>query len=157
MCIRDSSSAVHFVEDSILGGKPILNKNVAAVKKTAEVIKYVEENKGAIGIIGSNWLNDKRDTTNLTFKKEIRPMAVSSVPIANVQNSWKPYQYYIFNGSYPLARTLYILLNDTHMGLPTGFSNFIISQDKGQKIILKTGLLPAYGNLTVRNVRVSNE
>lgn len=84
-------------------------------------------------------------------------MAVSSVPIANVQNSWKPYQYYIFNGSYPLARTLYILLNDTHMGLPTGFSNFIISQDKGQKIILKTGLLPAYGNLTVRNVRVSNE
>lgn len=152
-----NSSAVHFVEDSILGGKPILNKNVAAVKKTAEVIKYVEENKGAIGIIGSNWLNDKRDTTNLTFKKEIRPMAVSSVPIANVQNSWKPYQYYIFNGSYPLARTLYILLNDTHMGLPTGFSNFIISQDKGQKIILKTGLLPAYGNLTVRNVRVSNE
>lgn len=150
-----NSSAVHYVEDSILGGKPITNKNVAAVKKTEDVIKYVEQNKGAIGIIGSNWLNDKRDTTNLTFKKEIRPMAVSSLPVANVQNSWKPYQYYFYNGSYPLVRTLYILLNDTHMGLPTGFSNFIISQDKGQKIILKSGLLPAYGNLTVRNVQVS--
>ncbi len=150
------SSAVHYVEDSILGGKPITNPNVAAVKHTADVIKYVEQNKGAIGIIGSNWLNDKRDSTNLTFRKEIRPMSVSSVPVANVQNSWKPYQYYIYNASYPLVRTLYILLNDTHIGLPTGFSNFIISQDKGQRIILKTGLLPAYGNLTVRSVHVTD-
>ena len=150
-----NSSTVHFVEDSILGGKAIQNENVAAVKKTEEVIKYVEENKSAIGIIGSNWLNDKRDSTNLTFRKEIRPMAVSTVPVANVQNSWKPYQYYFYNANYPLVRTLYILLNDTHMGLPTGFSNFIISQDKGQMIILKTGLLPAYGNLTIRNIHVT--
>lgn len=150
-----NSSAVHYVEDSILGGKAIKSESVAAVQKTEEVIKYVEENKGAIGIIGSNWLNDKRDSTNLTFKKEIRPMAVSSIPVANVQNSWKPYQYYFYNANYPLVRTLYILLNDTHMGLPTGFANFIISQDKGQRIILKTGLLPAYGNLTIRNVHVT--
>ena len=152
-----NSSAVHYVEDSILGGHAIQNKNVAAVNKTADVIKYVEKNKGAIGIIGSNWLNDKRDSTNLTFKKGIRPMAVSSLPIANVANSWKPFQYYFYNASYPLVRTLYILLNDAHIGLPTGFSNFIISQDKGQKIMLKAGLLPAYGNLTVRQVQVSNE
>lgn len=150
-----NSSAVHYVEDSILSGKAIKSESVAAVQKTEEVIKYVEENKGAIGIIGSNWLNDKRDSTNLTFKKEIRPMAVSSIPVANVQNSWKPYQYYFYNANYPLVRTLYILLNDTHMGLPTGFANFIISQDKGQRIILKTGLLPAYGNLTIRNVHVT--
>lgn len=148
------SSTVHFAEDSILGGKPISSPNVAAVNKVEDVIKYVEKNKGAIGIIGSNWLNDQRDTTNLTFKKEIRPMAVSRLDVANVQNSYKPYQYYFFNDSYPLVRTLYILLNDTHMGLPTGFANFIISQDKGQMIVLKTGLLPAYGNLTVRRVQI---
>jgi phosphate transport system substrate-binding protein len=149
------SSTVHFAEDSILGGKPITSKNVVAVQKTEEVIKYVEKNKGAIGIIGSNWLNDKRDSTNLTFKKEIRTMFVSAMPKATLENSWRPYQYYIYNANYPLIRTLYILLNDTHMGLPTGFANFIISQDRGQKIILKTGLLPAYGNLTVRNIHVS--
>ena len=82
-------------------------------------------------------------------------MVFSSIMVANVQNIWKTYQYYFLNANYPLVRTLYILLNDTHMGLPTGFSNFIISQDKGQKIILRSGLLPAYGNLTIRNVRVS--
>lgn len=150
------SSTVHYVEDSILGGKPITSPNVFAVNKTADVITYVEKHKGAIGIIGSNWLNDQRDTTNLTFRKEVRPMAVSKLDVANVRNSWKPYQYYFYNGNYPLVRTIYILLNDTHMGLPTGFKNFIISQDRGQIVILKSGLLPAYGNLTVRNIHVTD-
>ncbi|MCD8305953.1 MAG: substrate-binding domain-containing protein [Prevotella sp.] len=150
------SSTVHYAEDSILGGKPITSPNVMAVNKVEEVIKYVEENRGAIGILGSNWLNDQRDSTNLTFRKEIRPMAVSSISPATVANSYKPYQYYFYNSSYPLVRTLYILLNDTHMGLPTGFSNFIISQDKGQRVILRAGLLPAYGNLTIRQVHVND-
>ena len=150
------SATVHYVEDSILGGKPITSPNVYAVDSTAQVVAAVEEDPNAIGIIGSNWLNDKRDSTNLTFRKEIRPMAVTKLDVANVQNSWKPYQYYFYNGNYPLVRTLYILLNDTHMGLPTGFKNFIISQDKGQMIILKAGLLPAYGNLTVRSIHVTD-
>lgn len=150
-------STVHFAEDSILGGKAITSKNVSAVKKVDEVIKYVETHRGAIGILGSNWLNDKRDSTNITFKKGIRPMAVTKLDVANVENSFKPYQYYFYNDSYPLVRTLYILLNDTHMGLPTGFSNFIISQDKGQLIILKAGLLPAYGRIAIRDVNVTAE
>ncbi len=151
------SAAVHYVEDSILGGKAITSPNVVAVKKTEEVVHYVEQNKGAIGIIGSNWLNDQRDSTNLTFRKEVRPMAVTKLDVANVANSWKPYQYYFYNGSYPLVRTLYILLNDTHMGLPTGFKNFVISQDRGQLVILRAGLLPAYGRLTIRDVHINKE
>ena len=51
------SSTVHYVEDSILGGKPITNTNVVAVNKTADVIKYVEEHPGTIGIIGNNPAN----------------------------------------------------------------------------------------------------
>ncbi len=150
------SSTVHFAEDSILGGKPITSPNVMAVEKVEDVITYVEDNLGAIGIIGSNWLNDQRDTTNLTFRKEVRPMAVTRLDVANVQNSYKPYQYYFWNDSYPLVRTLYILLNDTHMGLPTGFKNFIISQDRGQRVILRAGLLPAYGNITIRRVHITD-
>ncbi len=148
------SSAVHFVEDSILGGKPIQNKNVAATNKTADVIKYVENTPNAIGIIGSNWLNDKRDSTNLTFNKKIRIMSVSKLPKATPANSWKPYQYYIYNGNYPLIRTVYALLNDPINALPWGFANFIASP-KGQMIILKSGLLPVQGNITIRSVNVT--
>lgn len=148
------SSTVHFVEDSILLGKPITNPNAVATNKTAEVIDYVEKTPGAIGIIGSNWLNDKRDSTNLTFNKKINVMSVSRKDKATPLNSWKPYQYYIFNGNYPMVRTIYALLNDPLKGLPWGFAQFIASP-KGQQIILKSGLLPVNGNITIRDVNVS--
>lgn len=148
------SSTVHFAEDSILGGKPITNPNVVATNKTAEVIDYVEKTPGAIGIIGSNWLNDKRDSTNLTFKKNIRIMSVSRTDKATPANSWKPYQYYIYNGNYPLIRTIYALLNDPYNGLPWGFAQFIASP-KGQMIVFKSGLLPVQGNITIRDVNIS--
>jgi len=148
------SSTVHFAEDSILGGKPITSPNVIATNKTADVISYVEKTKNAIGIIGSNWLNDKRDSTNLTFNKNIRTMSVSRIDQATPANSWKPYQYYIYNGNYPLSRTIYALLNDPLRGLPWGFSNFMTSP-RGQMIVLKAGLLPVQGNITVRDVSIN--
>ena len=148
------SSTVHFAEDSILHGNPITSPNVIATNKTADVINYVEKNAGAIGIIGSNWLNDKRDTTNLTFNKNIRLMSVSKLQKATPANSWKPHQYYIYNGNYPLIRTIYCLLNDPINGLPWGFANFIRSP-KGQMIVMKTGLLPVAGNINIRNVNVT--
>lgn len=149
------SSAVHFAEDSILGGKPITSQNVVATNKSADVISYVEKTPNAIGIIGSNWLNDKRDSTNLTFNRNIRTMSVSKLAKATPSNSWKPYQYYIYNGNYPLVRTIYALLNDPYNGLPWGFAQFIASP-KGQMIILKAGLLPVQGNITIRDVNVGN-
>ena len=148
------SSTVHFAEDSILGGKPFTNPNVVATNKTADVIDYVEKTPNAIGIIGSNWLNDKRDTTNLTFNKNIRTMSVSRLDVATPANSWKPYQYYIYNGNYPLCRTIYALLNDPMRGLPWGFSHFLTSP-KGQLLVLKTGLLPVSGNIVIRDVKVT--
>ena len=148
------SSTVHFAEDSILGGKPITNPNVVATNKTADVVDYVEKTPNAIGIIGSNWLNDKRDSTNLTFNKNIRVMSVSRKDKGTPVNSWKPYQYYIYNGNYPLIRTIYALLNDPYHGLPWGFAQFMASP-KGQLIILKSGLLPVQGNITIRDVNVN--
>ena len=84
------SSTVHFVEDSILGGKTITAPGAFAVDSTAEVVEYVEKHKEAIGLIGSNWLNDKRDSTNLTFKRGIRPMAISTLDVATPAISYKP-------------------------------------------------------------------
>lgn len=150
-----TSSTVHYVEDSILGGKPITTPNAFATKNTADVIKYVEENPGAMGIIGSNWLNDKRDTTNLTFNRNIRVMLVAKNAPATWKNSYKPYQGYIYNDKYPFIRSLYALLNDERgrYGLPYGFAQFVIGQ-RGQMILFKAGLLPAYGNIAIREVKV---
>ena len=151
------SSTVHYCVDSMLGGKPINSPNIYAVDKSAEVIDFVEKHPNAIGIIGSNWLNDKRDTTNVTFKRNIRVMGVSRIHPATVESSWKPYQYYLWNGNYPLVRTIYALLNDPRHGLPWGFANFMSADSRGQRIFFKAGLLPYRGNMTVREVSVSDE
>ena len=150
-----SSSAVHFCEDSILGGKPISSTNVFAAKTSEEVIDYVEKTPNAIGIIGSNWLNDKRDTTNTTWKKNITVMSVSKMDVATPMNSWKPYQAWLLNERYPFVRTIYALINDPRRGLPWGFAHFI-EQPRGQLIIFKSGLLPVRGEIAIRDVNVKD-
>lgn len=150
------SAAVRWAVDSILGGKPINSPNISAVKTSAEVIKYVEKTPNAIGIIGSNWLNDKRDTTNITFKKNITVMSICQMEKATEMNSWKPYQLYLLDGRYPFARTVYALLADPYHGLPVGVANFMQSP-QGQKIILKSALLPYRGDLEWRRVQVNDD
>ena len=150
------SSAVNYCCDSILGGKPIDSPNVFAAKDSKDVIDYVASTPNAIGVIGSNWLNDKRDSTNTTWNKAIRVMSVSKLDKATPYNSWKPYQAWLLNGRYPFVRTIWALLNDPKRGLPWGFAHFIESP-KGQLILFKAGLLPTRGEITIRDVQVHNQ
>ena len=150
------SSTVRWCVDSILGGKEIKASNIGAVKTSAAVIDYVEQHPNALGIIGSNWLNDSRDTTNVTFKKNIRVMKVSKMETATAANSWAPYQYYLYNGNYPLIRTIYALLNEPRSGLPSGFAHFC-RLPKGQMIILRSGLLPIQAATNAREIIVNNQ
>ena len=137
-----NSGLIHYAIDSICEGQKLAS-TLTALKSNEEVIDYVEKTPNAIGIIGSNWLNDKRDTTNTTFKKNITVMSVSRLDTATYMNSWKPYQAYLLDGRYPLVRTIYALLNDPINGLPWGFAHFM-EQPKGQLIIFKSGLFDSF-------------
>ena len=86
------SSTVRWCVDSLLDGKEFKAPNIGAVKTSKAVVDYVEQHPNAMGIIGSNWLNDSRDTTNVTFKKNIQVMRVSRMDSATAANSWQPYQ-----------------------------------------------------------------
>ncbi len=65
-----------YVVDSVLHGAK-MGAKIMAAKTSKQVIDYVDQNPGSIGVIGSNWLNDRRDSTNTTFKKNIHVMRVS--------------------------------------------------------------------------------
>lgn len=149
---RDQSSTHHYVVDSILGGKP-LGENIFAAKSSQDVIAYVEKTPNAIGVIGSNWLNDRNDSTNTTFNKNVNVMRVSVKDVATPGNSWQPYQAYLLDGRYPFARTIYAILVDPQKALPYSFGHFI-SGPKGQLIILKAGLLPYRGDIIIKTVNV---
>lgn len=148
-----NSSTVRYAIDSICNGKPLSNK-LNAQNTNLEVIDYVSKTPNAIGIIGVNWLGNHKDTTNLSFKNEIRVMAVSAESEATVANSYRPFQAYLFYGYYPLTRNVYIILNDPRGSLPSGFTSFL-TLDRGQRIILKSGLLPA--TQPVRIVHIKDE
>jgi phosphate transport system substrate-binding protein len=148
------SSTVRYCVDSILGGQLINSENIGAVLKSAEVVDYVEHTPNAIGIIGSNWLNDKRDTTNVTFKRDITVMGVSRLDSATARGSWQPYQGYLYNGNYPLVRTIYAIINEPRTGAPTRFANFC-RLPQGQQIIFRAALLPVIANMNVRDVNVT--
>ena len=136
-----NSSTIRYAIDSICNGAP-LSKKLYAQNNNLEVIDFVSKTPNAIGIIGVNWLGNRKDTTNLSFKNDVRVMAVSSDPEANTENSYKPFQAYLFYGYYPLTRTVYVIVNDPIGSLPSGFTTFLTS-DRGQRIILKSGLVPA--------------
>jgi phosphate transport system substrate-binding protein len=138
---NQNSSTVRYAIDSICNGESLSNK-LHAQKTNLEVIDYVSKTPNAIGVIGVNWLGNENDTTNLSFKKEIRVMAVSGEETATVANSYKPFQAYLFYGYYPLTRNVFIILNDPRSSLPSGLTTFLTS-DRGQRIILKSGLVPA--------------
>ena len=150
------SSTVRWCVDSLLDGKEFKAPNIGAVKSSVAVIDYVEKHNNSLGIIGSNWINDSRDTTNVTFKKNITVMKVSRLDSATAYNSWRPYQYYIYNGNYPLIRTIYAILNEPRNGLPSGFAHFC-RLPKGQLLIQKSGLLPYQAGVNVRTVFVNNQ
>jgi phosphate transport system substrate-binding protein len=84
-------------------------------------------------------------------------LAISRSDDATPANSYKPYQGYIYNDFYPFIRKIYALLNDERgkYGLPWGFAQFVAAP-KGQMIIFKAGLLPAYGNISIRDVKITD-
>ena len=146
------SATTNFVTDSILHGEKF-GAEIMAAKTSKEVVDFVDKNPNAIGVIGSNWLNDRRDSTNTTFKKNIHVMQVSIMDKATPMNSWKPYQAYLLDGRYPFIRTIYAIVVDPHKALPWSFANFIAGP-KGQLILFKTGLLPYRGDITIKTVDV---
>jgi len=127
--------------------------NCYAVNSNEEVINYVQKNKGAIGIISVNWISDTQDTLSQKFLNKIKIAGVSDE--GNTDGPFlKPYQAYIADGSYPFVREVYMISREYFNGLGTGFVSFVAGE-KGQRIILKSGLVPA--TMPIRLVKIKKD
>jgi phosphate transport system substrate-binding protein len=131
-----NSSTVRYM-NSLAGINAIPEKGVFSFKSNDEVIKYVSENDGMIGVVGVNWLSQPLPA----MQKYVDDVATLSVKGLNGDNYYIPSQNNIAEGKYPLARDLYIINCQGFSGLGMGFASFVAG-DVGQRIILKSGLLP---------------
>lgn len=140
--------------------KTIMNKfgitgtlpaNCFSATKNSEVVKYVENNPEALGIIGVNWISDPRDSISHSFLSKINVVWVSSELDSDGPEFYSPHPAYIANKEYPFIREVYTINRETFAGLGTGFTSFVAG-DAGQRIILKMGMLPA--SLPIRLIEI---
>lgn len=114
-----------------------------------EVFAHVSKTKNAIGLIGLSWISDKEDPSANQFLKNVTVMGISTN-----EDYLKPFKAYIAMKKYPLSRNVYIISREARSGLGSGFIAYVAS-DKGQRIVLKSGLVPA--TAPVRLVEIKKE
>ena len=148
-----NSSTVRYM-NNLAGLTSIPQKGVFSFGTNNEVIKFVSQNEGMIGVVGLNWLTQPRPE----MQPYVDKVAVLSVKGKNQNDFYAPDQNNIAEGKYPLARELYIVNCQGFSGLGMGFASFVAG-DIGQRIILKSGLLPYKvppRKLSIRN-QISND
>ena len=131
-----NSSTVRYIND-LAGVKNLPKENVFSYKSNKEVIKFVSENEGMIGVVGLNWLYQP----SADIVEYIQKINVLSVQGKGKSTYYPPTQNNLAEGSYPLARDLFIINCQGTSGLGMGFASFVAG-DVGQRIVLKSGLLP---------------
>jgi phosphate transport system substrate-binding protein len=129
-------------------------KGVYSFKTNQEAIKFVAQNEGMIGIVGVNWLSQPMPEMQ-QYVDKVNVMSVKSITGSGF---YAPTQNNIAEGKYPLARDLYIINAQGYSGLGMGFASFVAG-DIGQRIVLKSGLLPVRVPSRIINIRnkISNE
>ncbi|WP_240336899.1 PstS family phosphate ABC transporter substrate-binding protein [Rufibacter psychrotolerans] len=138
---NSSSSTARFIQDSINQKKP-LPPNTYATNSNSSLVDYVAQNRNAIGVIGVNWISDRHDSTAISFLKKVNVVGISANNNPTSTDDYiQPYQGYLAQGTYPLRREVFIISREARAGLGTGFVSFVTG-DKGQRIILKSGLVP---------------
>jgi phosphate transport system substrate-binding protein len=135
-----NSSLVRYLKE-FTGNKEFKLKNIFAVKNNKEVIRYISKHPQAIGITGFSWLNDP----DKDFADAVQKVKIVAVKDENSKDApdqyFKPSQTTIALKQYPFIRGLYLVNSTGKMGLASGFGQFVLS-DRGQRIILRSGILP---------------
>lgn len=127
-----------------------LPDNFYAVNTNEEVINFIKKNRNALGIISVNWISDTDDPRSKRFTKDLHVVAVS--PSYDNTSFFLPEQGAIYDKSYPFTREVYLISRETFAGLGSGFVQWV-THDQGQRIILKSGLVPSVSPIRLIQVK----
>ena len=148
------SSILKYVRDSIMRGTEF--GTIYSVDSLQQVFTEVEKRRNAIGFIGVSWITSDLSAPTETMEKVMADLNTNDTATIDFTNkikvmkirrddqiqAFKPYQAYIYDGSYPLYRSVYVTTTEPNGSLSHGFYSFITGFI-GQKIILNTGVMPA--------------
>jgi phosphate transport system substrate-binding protein len=150
---KANSSNIKFLIDR-LGIAASKSLRVFAAGSNPKVIEYVKLHPNAIGIIGSNWISDGDNPTSLGFIRSVHVMSVAEKDGLDKSKYIQPFGYNLALKTYPLRREIKIILKESHLGLGTGFVNYVCGE-MGQLIVLKAGLIPLTRPITIRTYQIN--
>jgi phosphate transport system substrate-binding protein len=135
-----NSGLVRYLKE-FSGNTTFKQKNIYALESNKEVINYVSQHPEAIGITDFSWLNDPDQDYAAAVQKVKIVNVKDDGPKSTSNQYFSPSQNTMALKQYPLTRNLYILNCTGNFGLGKKLESFLES-DPGQRIILKSGLLP---------------
>lgn len=169
---KPGSSMATYMRDSLLNGKKF-SSNVYSQGSIQGVVDAVRKDKAAIGVIGVSWLttdlqsvadvdsvkvaevaSDVKDVNTTVdgaaINDRISNSGVKALKVMSVDNPMgvRPFQQEIYSGAYPLTRSIYMTTVSPSGSPGGGFFSFVTSHD-GQKVMMKTGVLPARMQINV--------
>jgi phosphate transport system substrate-binding protein len=124
-----NSSNYNFINNK-LEVSDISKLKIYAAKSNKAIVEQVAKNKNALGLVAFHWL-EKSDLS------KVRILA-----IRGEKEEILPSQSSFAQNTYPLRRECFMLVKNRRFGLAYAFAAFV-SQEIGQRIVLKSGLLPA--------------
>ncbi len=120
---RDSSSGTFGVWKKLVMKKKRVIPRALTVPSNGGIVQAVANTPGAIGYVGLGYLN-----------KEIKAVSVDGV---------KGTEENTLNGSFPIARGLFMFTKGWPQGDTMGYLSFILSK-KGQQLVKEAGSIPLF-------------
>ena len=132
------SSVPRTLVDSLFAGQVERLKRGAWALGVQDLVQRVSQDPGAIGFISFAAISDMDDPQCRALRDPVKILPISTSDNAT---AYPPDQGTLKDKSYPLCRSVVMLVTEGKSGLGTGFASFVAGH-KGQRIILKQGLAP---------------
>lgn len=137
----DKNGVMRYVSDSITKGEPTKSHNFYKLEDGEDMFAKVASNPNNIGIIGFNQIGNYATKKYNANMEKARLLRVAKADKRTPKESALPYAGDVLYGNYPYWRPLYVQLGESREGLAKGFC-FFLTQQVGQKVVQKAGLMP---------------
>lgn len=151
IAIGDINSSVNEVfRTKILKGKPFA-LTAERFPSSDSLVRFVQRNAGAIGIVGIHWLRGKEDSVTVFALGQPDSRPDSTEPFGRY---YLPLQAHVYRNYYPISRPVYVYSRAVGYTVAAGFISYITSI-YGQQVFLNEGLVPA--TMPVRLVETTSK
>ncbi len=147
------SSTVRYMTDSLCRNKK-LEGNLYAQGSNLEAIQAARENENVIAVVGVDWLR-KDSVIKSFYDLDVNVMMVSKKG-GKEADYFRPYQYYIATGDYPLVRSVFVITSDPRRQSLVKNFYYFMKGNRGQLIICNGSQLLPYSQVQVRDTRVTD-